>query len=64
MPAITEAPAPWMVVRPLGPSALPRAPTRSRDREPEIVSPGRIQATREGHVKILPVREEKSTHGR
>jgi hypothetical protein len=63
MPTTTEAPAPRMVVRPPGPSALPRAPTRARDREPGSVSPGRIQATRVGHAKIVPVREEKSTHG-
>jgi hypothetical protein len=64
MPTTTEAPAPRMVVRPPGPSALPRAPTRSKDREPGIVNPGRIQARREGHAKTVPVREEKSTDGR
>jgi hypothetical protein len=64
MPTTSEPPAPRAVVRPPGPSALPRAPTRSRDHDPGIVIPGRMQAMCEGYAKTVPVREEKSTHGR
>jgi hypothetical protein len=55
----SEPPAPWTVVRPPGPSALPRAPTRSSDHEPRIESPGRIQAMCEGHVRRYRVRGEE-----
>ena len=40
MPTTPEPPASWTVVRPLGPSALPRAPTRSHDHESGIAIPG------------------------
>jgi hypothetical protein len=44
MPTTSEPPASWTVVRPPGPSAQPRAPTRSSDHESGIMIPGRIQA--------------------